>query len=125
MVVGWLGLRAQVGLRLYTHDQTVGGLNLYSTTSDVVSDDSVAMAEVFASYVTAALQRAQTEDSMTTAMISRQVIGQATGIVMERFGLGDAEAFAYLRRTSSDTNVKLREIARRLAEGEIALPPPH
>ncbi len=37
---------------------------------------------------------------------SRQVIGQATGIVMERYGLDEGRAFEYLLRVSSLANQK-------------------
>ncbi|MCW2819881.1 MAG: hypothetical protein JWR42_2668 [Marmoricola sp.] len=112
-----LGLRSQLGLRLYTDDRTMGGLNLYSTSTDTISDDTVMLAEVFATYATAALQRARTEEDMASALSTRQLIGQATGITMERYGLDETKAFAYLLRASSTTNVKLRDLARTLVDG--------
>ena len=111
------GLRSQLGLRLYTDDRTMGGLNLYSTSTDTISDETVALAEVFAAYATAALQRARTEEDMASALSTRQVIGQATGITMERYGLDETKAFAYLLRASSTTNIKLRDLARTMVDG--------
>jgi AmiR/NasT family two-component response regulator len=54
--------------------------------------------------------------NLTEAMESRKVIGQATGILMERFRIDEAHAFAYLRRESSHRNVKLRDIAAELTQ---------
>ncbi|GAA4889716.1 GAF and ANTAR domain-containing protein [Actinomycetospora straminea] len=51
-----------------------------------------------------------------TALDSRDVIGQAKGILMERRGLPADEAFDVLRRASQDLNVKLRDVASTLAE---------
>lgn len=65
------------------------------------------------------------------ALLSRDVIGQAKGILMERLRLTPEEAFAVLQQSSQRLNVKLREVARSLAEtgrlppadGAAALPP--
>ncbi len=46
-----------------------------------------------------------------TGMRSRKVIGQAIGIIMERYGLDEDRAFGFLRRVSRQTNVKLRFVA--------------
>jgi hypothetical protein len=58
------------------------------------------------------------------AIDSRDVIGQAKGIIMARRGVSAEEAFDVLRRTSQDLNVKLAELARTLTErhAEIDLP---
>ena len=111
------GLRSQLGLRLYTDDGTIGVLNLYSTSSDTLTDEVRQMAELFSAYATMAMGRAQGEDSLNGAIASRQVIGQATGIVMERYSLTEARAFEYLLRVSSLTNVKLRDLARSMVDG--------
>jgi AmiR/NasT family two-component response regulator len=42
------------------------------------------------------------------------VIGQAVGIVMERYTLSDEHAFAFLKRLSSHRNVKLRQVAEEI-----------
>src|SRR3954471_14806317 len=42
-----MGLRSQLGIRLYADEKTLGGLNLYSTTSDTIDPDLEHMAEVF------------------------------------------------------------------------------
>lgn len=48
------------------------------------------------------------------------MIGQAEGILMERFGLNAAQAFDYLRRVSSHSNRKVVDIAARIVEtGEL------
>ena len=111
------GLRSQLGLRLYTDEGTIGVLNLYSTSSDTLTDEVRQMAELFSAYATMAMGRAQSEDSLNGAIASRQVIGQATGIVMERYALTEARAFAYLLRVSSLSNVKLRDLARSMVGG--------
>lgn len=65
----------------------------------------------------AALQEAQ----LRQAVASRDVIGQAKGILMARRGLSADEAFDVLRRTSQDLNVKLVELAGTLTASPEAL----
>jgi AmiR/NasT family two-component response regulator len=54
------------------------------------------------------------EAGLNTALDTRKLIGQAQGILMERYGLDEARAFEVLRRYSQDRNVKLREVAEHL-----------
>ena len=110
------GLRSQLGLRLYTGQRTIGVLNLYSTTSDTLTDEVVSMAELFAAYLTVAMGRAQTSDATDSLLVTRQLIGQATGVVMQRYTLSAGRAFEYLLRISSLSNVKLRDIAQEFVD---------
>ena len=57
-------------------------------------------------------------------MQTRQLIGQAVGVTMERFGLDEARAFGFLARLSQDNNVKLRVVAQRLLEETGRTPAP-
>lgn len=110
------GLRSQLGLRLHTGGETFGSLNLYSTRSDVVTPDSARLAEIFATHAAVALRRVRTEDQLTMALTSRTVIGQATGIVMERYRLDPRRAFEYLVRLSQTSNIRVRDVAAQLVE---------
>ena len=60
-----------------------------------------------------------TEGHLRCAMLTRNVIGQAQGMLMERHGMSADAAFALLRRHSQHTNVKLAELARRMADSGI------
>lgn len=72
------------------------------------------MAELFAAHASIALGRSRREEQLNAALFTCKVIGQATGILMERHELDEDGAFAYLTRVSSHTNVKLREVAREI-----------
>jgi GAF domain-containing protein len=110
------GLRAQLGLQLYLEDQTLGALNMYSTSSDTVCDETAHFAEIFATHAALALGHARREDQLNNAIRSRQLIGQATGILMERYALNAERAFDYLIRVSSHSNTKLRDVAQQLVD---------
>jgi GAF domain-containing protein len=108
------GLKAQLGLRLYVEDETLGCLNLYSTQAEVIDPEVAHMAVLFATHAALALGRVRQEENLHTALHTRKVIGQAVGIVMERFTLGETAAFAYLTRVSQHSNTRLRDVAEEL-----------
>ena len=110
------GLRSQLALRLFLADDTLGGLNMYSTSSDTLSQEVVHTAELFAAHAALALGRVREIDQLGQGMQSRKIIGQAVGIVMQRFGLTEDRAFAFLARASSHSNIKLRDVAAALVE---------
>ncbi|NPC98933.1 GAF and ANTAR domain-containing protein [Nocardioides sp. zg-DK7169] len=110
------GLRAQMCLRLYTEEDTLGALNLYSTSSETIDSESVQLAELFASHAATALARARREHDLQQALASRKVIGQALGILSERYRLDQERAFDFLARTSSTRNIKLRVLADEIVQ---------
>ncbi|QNN54350.1 GAF and ANTAR domain-containing protein [Nocardioides mesophilus] len=111
-----LGLRAQLGIRLYVEEETLGAINLYSTGSDTIDPEVEHAAELFAAHAAVAVGRMQRVQNLTVGMESRKVIGQAIGIVMERFALDEDRAFGHLTRVSQHTNVKLRTIAQEIVD---------
>lgn len=62
------------------------------------------------------------EAQFRAALASRDAIGQAKGILMERYALDDTAAFALLRRYSRTTNTALREVAAEFLQTRV-LPP--
>lgn len=112
-----LGLRSQLAVRLFLDDKgTLGGLNLYSTSHDTLHEEAEPIADLFAAHAASALERTREVSELNTALESRKIIGQAIGIVMERYGLNEDRAFAFLVRASSHGNVKIRDLARRLVD---------
>jgi GAF domain-containing protein len=106
-----LGLRSQLGLQLGLDGETLGGLNMYSTSADRLDDDILHMAELFAVHAALAMGRARTEEQLRNGMSSRTTIGQALGLLMERYQIDRDASFAFLSRASSVNNIKLRDVA--------------
>jgi GAF domain-containing protein len=106
-----LGLRSQLGLQLGLDGETLGGLNMYSTSVDRFDDEVLHTAELFAVHAALAMGRARTEEQLRSGMSSRSEIGQALGLLMERYSIGGDAAFAFLSRASSVNNTKLRDVA--------------
>ena len=111
------GLRSQLAVRLCLDEEgTLSGLNLYSTSSEEIDPDAEATAELFAAHAAIALSNAHERETLNQALHSRKVIGQAIGIVMALYGMNEDRAFAFLVRASSQSNIKLREIAHELVD---------
>lgn len=109
-----LGLRSSAAIRLFTGDRTVGVLNLYSTSSDTLDPETRTLAELFAVHASFANGHRHQVTHLQHAIESRELVGNAVGIVMERYGLSRARAFEYLVRVSATTETKLRVVAEQL-----------
>ena len=81
---------------------------------DTLHEEAEPLADLFAAHAASALERTREVSELNTALESRKIIGQAIGIVMERYGLNEDRAFAFLVRASSHGNVKIRDLALRL-----------
>ena len=111
-----VGLRSQLAVRLHLDEGTVGGINFYSTVSDEVDPEAVSLADLFATHAAIALGHARERENLNAALHSRKIVGQAIGIVMERYGLNEDHAFGFLVRSSMTSNMKLRDIAQELVD---------
>lgn len=111
------GIRAQAGLRLFDAPRSQGALNLYSHRVGAFEDFST-LAALFAHQAAVAIAYAQEISDLNDSVRTRGIIGQAVGIIMERYGLQDERAFAFLTRLSQHQNVKLRVIAAEIVAGQ-------
>lgn len=110
------GLRSQLAVRLYLVDDTVGGLNLYSTDADTVDPEAPEIARLFAAHAAIALGHAREEHHLQEAIGTRKIIGQAIGIVMQQHEIDEDRAFHFLLRVSNTSNIKLRTVAQELVD---------
>lgn len=110
-------VRSMLSFRLFIAEDTMGALNLYSKRPGAFDDDDRTVGSVFAAHAAVALSTAQHAQQMEEALQSRDTIGQAKGILMARQGVTADQAFDMLRRGSQRLNIKLRELAQRVAEG--------
>lgn len=110
-----LGLKSQLAVRLFLDSEgTIGGLNIYSTQTEEIHPDAENIAELFAAHAAIALGHAREIEGLNQALTTRKVIGQAIGMLMVQYDLTDDAAFGLLVRTSSHSNVKIRDIAAKM-----------
>jgi len=121
--VASIGVGSMVCFRLFVEGDTLGALNVYGSTPHAFDADAEGIGQVFASHASIALAGAQQEQHLRSAMDSRDLIGQAKGILMERYKITGSEAFTMLVHASNRTNRKMADIADELSTtGVIAHP---
>ena len=106
------GYRAMASVSLSTRNGTQASLNLYSHTPGSFDTYSCHVAELFALQAAGLIFGTNRAVQLTHAAETRDVIGQAKGILMERFNLDDPSAFEMLVASSQNTNMKLVAVAR-------------
>jgi GAF domain-containing protein len=111
-----LGLRSALSLRLRADRRRLTVLTAYARKPDAFDEDATRIGRLFTAHVSIALDSATVREQLTEAMHTRDLIGQATGILMERLDIDAAGAFESLVRASQRENVKLRDLARRIVE---------
>lgn len=110
------GVRSGLSFKLYTGDQTAGALNVFGMRPHAFTGESEAIGSVLAAHAAAAILASRHGEQLRSAMTTRDIIGQAKGVIMERYNLDAVGAFDMLRRLSQDMNVRLAEIAQRVID---------
>ncbi|MFF0013182.1 GAF and ANTAR domain-containing protein [Streptomyces sp. NPDC005374] len=111
-----LGVGSMMGFLLFTEEEDLGAMNLYSRRPGAFTEASELAGWLLASHAAVAFSSARTHAQMEQAVTTRHVIGEAMGILMGSRHLTEEQAFEVLRRYSQENNVKLREVARRVCE---------
>jgi hypothetical protein len=111
-----LGVRAQLATQI-AHNGAQAGLNVYARRPDAFDRAAVQMAELFGTHAGLVLGYARQVETLGEGMHTRQDIGCAVGIVMERYGVDRDRAFEFLVRVSMHRNVKVRLIAQQIVDG--------
>lgn len=120
-----LGLRSAMSAVMKTRDKCLGSLNVFSETPHDFDLDDLAVLDIFSRRAARAMAIAEDREGLFQAMDTRKVIGQAQGILMERYGIDGDRAFEFLARTSQQRNIKLRAVAEWIVghrEGSITEP---
>lgn len=110
------GVRSMLCFQLFVVGDQLGAMNLYSGTAHAFDDGSLEIGQIFAGHAAVALAGAEHEEQLRMAMGSRDLIGQAKGILMERYRVTAQQAFDVLSRVSQEENRKLVDIAGELTQ---------
>ena len=118
-----LGVLSVLSVQLFAGGDSFGALNLYAADPAAFGPDSESTGLLLASHAALAMAAARTQAGLLTALDTREVIGQAKGILMERYKITGVLAFGLLVASSQGMNRKLREVAEHLvATGELLTP---
>jgi GAF domain-containing protein len=112
----WAPLAADTGFRStlsvpLADGDLVGALTLYAKSTSQFQPKLLASVAAFAHLAAIAIAVAQERQQLMEAVTSHALVGQAQGILMERYGVSSEQAFTVLRRYSSHLNQKLRVVA--------------
>jgi GAF domain-containing protein len=108
------GVLSGLSFKLFTADRTAGALNLFSYEPNTWTTDDETTGMILAAHAAAAVLANQENIQLEAAILTRDRIGQAKGIIMERFQVDEVRAFDMLKQLSQESNTKLTEIAERV-----------
>lgn len=111
-----LGVDSMMSLLVYTDQHSFGALSLYCGTGCRFDADDVAVAQALAGHMSVVMAAEKQIDQLGLALHNRNIIGQAQGVLMERYDMTADQAFDYLRRISSNSNRKVAVVAAEIAE---------
>ena len=109
-------IRSVMAFQMWIAGETMGALNVYAETTHAFGPETREIGLVFAAHSSVAWNTARRDEQFKRALSSRDVIGQAKGMLMERYGVNAIQAFDLLRKLSQDSNTPLIQIAADLVE---------
>jgi GAF domain-containing protein len=107
-------IRSVMSFQLFIVGETMGALNVYAEQPRVFGQPSRDIGLIFAAHSSVAWNAARREEQFRQALASRDTIGQAKGMIMERYSVDAVQAFEVLRKLSQDSNVPLVRVAAEL-----------
>ncbi|WP_344234078.1 GAF and ANTAR domain-containing protein [Kribbella hippodromi] len=111
-----LGIQSALHLPLLVSGRHGAVLSLYREEPGGFDEADVAVAHILARHATVAIGTALRDENLSRAVDARKLVGQAMGILMERYGLDGDRAFEVLKRYSQNNNRKLRDVAQELID---------
>ena len=111
-----LGVLSALSFKLYTASQTAGALNLFGFEPNAFDAEAETIGAVLAAHGAAAIMASRHSEQLESALSTRDRIGQAKGIIMERYNVDDVAAFEMLRKLSQESNIRLVSVAERVIQ---------
>ena len=108
------GVLSVMSFRLYAEGVSSGALNLLGFRAGTFTAEPEAVGAMLATHAALSIVAADRQVQFESALASRDLIGQAKGVIMERFDVDALRAFDLLRKLSQDSNTPIRVIAERL-----------
>jgi GAF domain-containing protein len=111
-------IRSVMSFQLFAEGHTMGTLNFYAEQPGVFDDEAVEVGLVLATHTALAWNLMRRDEQFRSALASRDIIGQAKGMIMERFNIDAVQAFELLKRLSQSSNMPVVAVARQLVESQ-------
>lgn len=114
-------IRSILSFGMFKEGVSSAALNFYAESPNVFDDESVNLGLIFATHVAPVWNMMRRDQQFRVALVSRDIIGQAKGRLMERLDIDAAEAFESLKQMSQDANMPIAHIAQRVTDGDSSL----
>lgn len=111
-------IRSTMSFQLFADHHHMGALNFYAEQPNAFDEDALEMGLILATHTALAWNMVRRDEQFRSALASRDIIGQAKGMIMERFTIDAVQAFELLKRLSQSSNTALVVVARQLVESE-------
>jgi transcriptional regulator with GAF, ATPase, and Fis domain len=111
-------IRSVISFQLFADHSHMGALNFYAQRPDVFDEEAAEMGLILATHTALGWNLVRRDEQFRSALASRDIIGQAKGMIMERFKIDAVQAFELLKRLSQSSNTPLVVVARQLVESE-------
>lgn len=112
-------VRSVLSVRLHNDGNRLAALNLYAPSPGVFDEESLEQAMIYGAHTTVTWNLLRRQQQFRNALASRDLIGQAKGVLMERFAIDAVKAFELLRRLSQESNTKLVDVAHRVIDAGV------
>ncbi|WP_445169928.1 GAF and ANTAR domain-containing protein [Mycolicibacterium sp. Dal123E01] len=109
-------VRSIMAFQLFLTGKSMGALNVFAERPNAFDNRTRQLGTLFAAHSALLWEAAQRETQFQEALASRDIIGQAKGLIMERYSKDSDQAFEMLRQLSHDTNVPLAEVAAKVVD---------
>ena len=111
-------VRSVMSFQLFADHNEMGALNFYAEQPYAFDDEAAELGLILATHTALAWNMVRRDEQFRSALASRDIIGQAKGMIMERFKIDAVQAFELLKRLSQSSNTPLAVVARQLVESE-------
>ena len=111
-----VGVRGVTSFQLYTNRGGAGALNLFSREPNTVDSDGEIIGAMLATHAAGLMMTVNRRQEFESALASRDLIGQAKGVIMNRFSVDSVRAFELLVKQSQNTNTPVRIIAQQIVD---------
>ena len=114
-------IRSILSFGMFKEGVSAATLNFYAESPDAFDDESVNLGLIFSTHAALVWNMMRRDQQFRAALVSRDIIGQAKGTLMERFNIDAAAAFERLKRMSQDANTPIVQVAQRFTRGDSSL----
>jgi transcriptional regulator with GAF, ATPase, and Fis domain len=111
-------IRSIMSFQLFVDHHSMAALNFYAEQPNAFDDEAAELGLILATHTALAWNMFRRDEQFRSALASRDIIGQAKGMIMERFKIDAVQAFELLKRLSQSSNTPLVVVARELVESE-------